>query len=182
MNKKTVVLAAFILAFWCALISNGTEAVGNMVFNLHLVPRGADERRISAAIHQYNSASAGIYLSGGLKDELNIIPALQLQKRRLFQDVNLLKGDGIVMVFDRDEEKVTRVTFVNPQFALAESEENWAVALKSATTFAPSSNVKGCRVRVRYQMRRARGQWVVDAAEVFPRNETIPEPNVAPVL
>lgn len=181
--RKTwrIVLFALACAVALSFAHNLPGAPANLLFHLH-VGRSGETARIGLAIKQYNKASAGIYATGGLLDELNVIPAAPLLKRALFQDINILRDNGHLMVFDLDSQKVERVDFINRGFALAVTKEVWGVTVQDFYTRKWITTIKGSEVRARYQLRKEKGQWIVHQLEVFPAKWEVPAPNVKPLL
>lgn len=183
MRKVSIlIVVGIVLGASLSLELHGVAGWREFRFKADPFERRASIAAVKASIRQYNKASAGIYATGGLRDELAVIPASALVKRRLFQDVNKLMADGAIMVFDRDKDEVERVTFNNRKFAIAEGREVWAVSLQQAASRKPIFNIKASDVRVRYHLRLEAGVWVVHAVEVFPPDEPIPPMNTEPAL
>ncbi|MHB8845684.1 MAG: hypothetical protein ACYC7L_13175 [Nitrospirota bacterium] len=140
------------------------------------------------SITQYNKNSAGFYTTAGeAREGLAVIPASKLLRRRLFQDINMLKREGLVMVFDLDSQKITSTRLLNRNTALAQTEEVWAVALQEVQTRRSVFSVKASTVSVRYLLHFEPGQtgdpmWIVYEADVYPKGEPVPDLNVQRAL
>ena len=183
---KISVIALF-TALSISFFNNIDGAVENFKFFAYLSDREAERESVKAAVIQYNRVSASFYNSAGSLAGLNEMPAAPLLKRRFFKDINMLKRDGFVMVFDRDNTEIKKTYFIDRDLAVAESEEVWAVALQDAVTRRPVFNLKAVEVRVRYLFHKEeflqKGRvWVAYEADVYPIAEAIPELNVKPVI
>src|SRR5574337_86155 len=105
-------ISSILLSVLCSFFSNGTAAITNASLKLHLASFHKDREAIERTISQYNKNSAGFYAtSGEVLGGLNVIHATQLIKRRLFQDINMLKRDNVLLIFDLDSQKITDVRF-----------------------------------------------------------------------
>lgn len=180
--------AAFILGLFLSFAQNGISAPDNLLFRLKLYNVKEQEEAVRQAVKEYNIVSAGFYsMAGDAKEGLAVIPAAPLLKRRLFKDINMLKRDGLVMVFDRDRDEVKRVYFPRRDIAVAETFEVWAVGLQDVKTRKPAFTVKGVEVKARYLFHKepypGHGlRWVAYDVDVYPMDEEIPELNVKKVL
>lgn len=182
----TALALLFSLVF--SVIENGRSATSNFLFHLNVWNQKGAREDIAVSITQYNKNSGGFYNTAGESLEgLAVIPASQLQKRKFFQDINMLKRDGLVMVFDLDRQTIERIYFVNRNTAVAVSEEVWAVALQDLESRRPLSNVKAASVKVRYLMHyepalSGKMTWIVQEADVYPHGERVPELNMQRVF
>jgi len=155
---------------------------------VHIYDREKEGRDIGDAIAQYNRNSASFYNSAGFPAGLEEIPAAPLIKRRLFKDINALKGDGLVLVFDRDRTEITDIVFLNRQTAVAKTLEIWAIDLQDIRTREPVFNMKALEVKVRYLLHKEEfpdaeeKKWIIYSVDVYPGDETIPDLDTASVL
>jgi len=176
-----IISAAISIAFSFARHSG--DAVDNFFFHL-----GLNDAREKAAVEDavllYNKVSASFYSTAGddLRDGIAVIPAAPLIKRRLVKDINVLKGDGLLMVFDRDSLDMRKVYFIHRNFAVAETDEVWGVALQDVHTRKPVFNVKAVVVKARYQFIKEKEKWVIYEVDVYPKDEDIPGVEAKPVL
>jgi hypothetical protein len=185
MKYRLLLPLSLILALACSFLNNSPGALEHALFALS--GREAERDRIAASIRQYNRNSASFYSSGGLLAGLDEIPASPYVKRRLFKDITMLKGDGLVMVFDRDRVEVTDIEFINREYAVARTRELWAVGLQDMATRKPVFSVKASRVRARYVLHRedfpGMGEtWVVYEVDVYPEDEPVPPLATEPAL
>jgi hypothetical protein len=187
MKYRLLFPLSLILALACSFFNNYQGAFGNALFNLALSGREAERELIAASIRQYNINSASFYSSGGFLAGLDEIPASPYLKRRLFKDITMLKGDGLVMVFDRDRVEVGDIAFLNRDYAVAETHEVWAVGLQDMATRKPIMSVKASSVRARYVLHRedfpGLGEtWVIYEVDVYPQDEPVPPLITEPAL
>lgn len=188
MKTLLISISAAILALSLSFFYNGGGAWGNMIFRLNLQDQQSEEDLVRAAIKQYNINSATFYnIAGELPAGLNEFPATPLIKRRIFKDIGMLKGEGLLMVFDRDRDEIKRIYFPRRDLAIAESREVWGVVLQDVKTREPQTTVKAVEVKVRYTFHKEpflnQGlKWLAHHVDVYPIDEDIPGPNIEPVL
>ena len=180
MKRIYLIIGATFLALLLSIIHSGSSAIENFRFNQNLKDFGKERDAVTLAIKQYNINSADFYNTGGDKGGLDDIPAAPLLKRRLFKDINMLKEDGLVMVFDRDRDEIKRIYFPERNIAVAESVEVWAMALQEVKSRDLVYSIKAVEIKVRYilkwELSPQRGQgWVVHHVDVYPIKEDIPE-------
>lgn len=170
-----------------SIVSNGADGLENARFKIGLYDVKAETGAIGESIKNYVKDSAALYNSGGFVDILEEMPAAPIIKRRIMKDVNMLKGDGLIMIFDKDDVDITDIEIQNRMFVEARTHEVWAAALQDAKTRVPVFNVKAITVNARYllykgSLRGEEEQWIVYHVDVYPENEDIPDLNVRPVL
>ncbi len=126
------------------------------------VGRSAHEQAIKNAVRLYNSSVAGMYATGGTAPEVFAsLPAFPLEKRRLFKDIKTLRDSNLLIVFDRDVEKVQSVVFEGPDRAVAISKETWVLMIQDFNTRKPLSNLKASVIQCRYLLYRHDGNWLL---------------------
>jgi hypothetical protein len=172
-------LLALTVAFFCA--PRGGR-VKRALFHLG-ISRVAEEAQLRRLVRTYNAATQGSYATAGLAvEELAVIPAYNLEKRRIYKDINLLRLSGKMVVFDKDKETIEKVTFVNRDEAFVTTSEMWVMVLQDFATRRKLTNLKASQVQCRYHLLYHEGVWKVERAEVFPVDEKLPPLNVRPVL
>ncbi|MDH3976638.1 MAG: hypothetical protein OEV42_20435 [Deltaproteobacteria bacterium] len=179
-------MSAFLVALVLSAAVNRPTATSALKFNVGLGIKG-DIEEIEGAVKQYNINSASFYNTAGLVAGLEEIPAAPLLKRRLFKDINMLKRDGLVMVFDRDRHEVKNIEFLRADLAAVETEEVWAVNLQEAESRKPLSSIKASHAKVRYILKKEpfydRGiMWVIYDADLYSPGEEVPQLNRQSVL
>ena len=186
MRTRHLIIFSAVISILFSAINNQNGILENLRFNLRL-DRQEEIASIKAAVEQYNTNSAGFYNSAGLLAGLEEIPAAPLLKRRLFKDINMLKGEGLVVVFDKDAVEVTDVLFDNRDFAEVRTIEVWAISLQDRRTRKPVFNVKALEINVRYlfykgRLRDEEKRWIVYEVDVYPEDEEVPELNIKPAI
>lgn len=175
------VLLVTALILSCMAEPSGAR-LDNLLFRLGM-NHDAEEKLVRKAVREYNAATSGIYSTSGLAiQELDVIPASDVEKRRIYKDVNLLRTDGLLVVFDRDKETIESVEFLNRQRVTVVSSETWVLKMQDFATRRALTNLKGSQVRCRYHLWRIKGRWLVDQVEVFPVDEKMPPLNIKPAL
>jgi hypothetical protein len=187
MKNIILIVLAVITGFSAAFYINRDEAVMNLKYKLNLYDRAEETADIEKAVELYNKYSASFYNTAGYIEGLSEIPAAPLVKRRLFKDINMLKGDGFILVFDKDSHEVKKTSFMNRVAAVAETDEVWMVSLQDIDTRKPEFNVKASVVKVRYMLHKEpfpeeKDQWIIYRADVYPDDEEVPQWSIEPVL
>jgi len=167
--------AGLSLALAASCLQHRSNCVANLLFNLG-AGRSAEKELLKKTIKQYNSVTSGFYASGGYLGEFAILPADNLIKRKHYQNIVQLNGQGVVLVFDQDKSVIQKIHFYSRNQACVITAEQWAMAFQDTQTRKKLSKVKGTSLAVRYMMRREQGKWMVSDVEVFPGNETVKVP------
>jgi len=172
-------LLALAVAFFCA--PRG-ERINRALFSMG-IGRKADAAQLQQLVRRYNAATQGSYATAGLAvDELAVIPAFPVEKRRIYKDINLLRVSGKMVVFDKDKVTIDKVKFVGRDEAFVTSSELWVLVLQDFATRRKLTNLKASQIQCRYHFLRHEGAWKVERMEVFPGEEKLPPLNVRPVL
>jgi hypothetical protein len=187
MKKRYTIVASLFIALILSFINNQHDGIENARFYLGLYDREQEIEAIHRAVLDYNKYSSSFYNTGGYLEGLGDIPAAPLVKRRHFQDINILKGDGLVMVFDRDRLETKNIFFIDRKLAVAETEEVWAISLQEFDSRKPVFNAKALTIRARYLFRKEKNQadgyrWIAHEVDVYPEDEHVPALNLKPVL
>jgi hypothetical protein len=187
MKNFYIIILSLLIACMSAYLANGADALENLRFHISSALKEREREDIREAVRQYNTNSASFYSSAGFLAGLEEIPAAPLLKRMLFKDITMLKGQNLVMIFDKDTVEFDEVRFVSRLIAVAHTHEVWGVVLQKTDTRRPVSTVKGVEVNVRYFMYKGslRGEeprWIVFEVAVYPKDEEVPELNIKPVL
>jgi hypothetical protein len=180
--KFPVITALSLMTALCISFLLNRDAAEHSTLYLSAAYEARERAGVSESVRLYNKLSASFYNTGGYVEGLDEIPAAPLVKRRLFKDINMLKSDGLLMVFDRDRVEESGISFRNRTAAIAETEETWLVSLQEIETRKPVFNVKASQVRVRYLLEKRPfprqeddEKWIVREVDVYPLNEEIPE-------
>jgi hypothetical protein len=147
MKSIILIALAVIAGLSASFFINRDEEILNLRYRLNLYDRAKETADIEKAVELYNKYSASFYNTAGYIEGLSEIPAAPLVKRRLFKDINMLKGDGFIMVFDKDKIEVKKISFLNREAAAAETDEVWMVSLQDIDTRKPVYNVKASNER-----------------------------------
>lgn len=187
MKNLYIIIFSLLIALLSAYFENGRDAAYSFRFHTSSDLKEKEAVDIKKAVAQYNTNSASFYSSAGFLAGLEEIPAVPLLKRMLFKDITMLKGQNLVMVFDKDSVEFDEVRFLNSEIAVAHTREVWGVMLQKMDTRKPISTVKGVEVNVRYSMYKGslRGEeprWLIFEVAVYPKDEEIPELNIKPAL
>lgn len=166
--------AAFFAAFIVALAAT-PGGYNQFRFSLGNYNRLAEDQAIRETLKLFSGTTAGIFLTGGGMQGINILPADQLVKRRIYQDTRYLLNQGMVLAHDRDRSDVRQVRLLSPSHAIAIVDEAWFLAYQNSATRRLLSNKKANFITVRYFLRKVGGKWGVMDYEVYPRNQKIPE-------
>ena len=159
------------------LVALGTspEGMRNLRFHLGWYDRPARQAQIEATLKNFNKYFATFYATGGLLEGLNEFPAGQMVKRRVFQDIFALKGQGAILVYDKDLFQLKKVRFPDPERAVAVADEVWFLTLQDSATRKAKGPSKANRLQVRYLLRAEQGGWRVVDFEVYGPDDALPD-------
>lgn len=128
---------------------------------------------VKGSIRLFSASIAGFYDSGGIIAGLNMFPAENLVKRRIFQDIRYNQNNGILLVIDRDKSDVKKIIFADPVHAIVIVEEDWFFAYQDYNTRRPLSDKKTNFITVRYFLKKMWSRWIVLEYEVYGRDDAI---------
>lgn len=134
----------------------------------------AEDQAIRETVKLFSATTAGIYLTAGGMQGINVLPADQLVKRRIYQDTRFLLDQGLVLAHDRDRSQVQQVRLYSPYQAVALVDEAWFLAYQDSAKRRILSNKKANIITVRYFLRKVGGKWGIMDYEVFPKGERMP--------
>ena len=157
-----------------ATFASAPDALQWFRFRVGNYDMAGETASIGATIKLFSSCVAGFYDSGGVKTGLNVIPAENLVKRRIFQDIQNMKNVGLLLVIDRDKSVVKDVRFIDMTHAVAVVDEDWFFAMQEYGTRKPLSGKKANIITVRYFLRKVWGRWIVSEYEVYGRGDGMP--------
>ena len=186
MKILILILITLITSAGLSYVNNREEGITNLRFRLNFYDEGAETQGIADAIKLYNRYSSSFYNTAGFEG-LSEIPAAPLLKRRLVKDINMLKGDGLLMVFDRDRADIRNISFINREVAIAYTEEMWLMNLQDMKKRKPVFSIKASVIKGRYLLHKEplydKGpKWVIHEVDVYPEDEDIPGLNIKPVI
>lgn len=133
-----------------------------------------ETKAVKESIRLFSATYAGFYASAGGLEGLNVIPAAQMVKRRIFQDILAVLDTGRVLVLDRDRSDVRRVQFTDLTHAVAVVDEAWFMAYQDYFTRRPLPDKKANYVTVRYFLKKQWGRWIVFEYDVFGQEDQLP--------
>lgn len=183
MSGRSVRLACAALAAAVAFAFATTpEGYLNYRYALGNYSRAAEDRAIRETIKLFSATAAGIFLTGGGMQGINILPAEQLVKRRIYQDTRFLADMGMVLAHDRDRSDVREIRVLSPFHAVALVNEAWFLAYQDIFTRQLLSNKKADIITVRYLLKKNGGRWGIVDYEVYVREDEIPPLDTARFL
>ncbi len=174
--KKNI--AAFMIAIIAALAVSffaNDNALVNLRFHLGLYERADDEKAVEETLKYFNRHFATLFNTGGRQSSaLNQIPAANLIKRRIIQEIGNWAKDNRLIVYDKDVFEIESIDFLSPGRAVAVAHEVWFLNVQNREKRQEKSGVKANPIRVRYQLARDKDRWRVIEYEVFGKDDSLP--------
>lgn len=170
-DVPAVVLGAF-LALAAVLFSG--DSIDNFRFHAGLVDMDRMKAELEATVRSFDRKYVALYTSGGDYSQLNDMPAVNLLKRRLVQDVNSWISEGMILSHDRYALNIKGIELIRPDRAAVVTAENWVLLLRNRETGKRARGQKKNLIRVRYILQRIEGAWKVLEFEVYAPYEELP--------
>jgi hypothetical protein len=152
----------------------GDDALYNLSFNLGISDRKPMEEKVIDTVRQFDRMYVALFTSGGDYLSLRGMPAADLLKRRLVQDVNSWSAQGRILSHDRHALNINKVDMISSHMATVETAESWVLILRDRQTGRRMKNQKQNQVRVRYILREYDAGWKVLDFEVYTPESGIP--------
>lgn len=147
----------------------------NLRFNIGIYETDTDEKQIEATIELFNRYFATLFnTAGGPSVALNELPAVNMVKRRVVQEIEIWMRNGKVLVYDKDVFEIQSIDLLSPESAVTVARETWFLNVQEKGTRKRMSAVKGNPIKVRYFLRKIEGSWKIIEYEVFGKDDTIP--------
>ncbi|TAN44951.1 MAG: hypothetical protein EPN22_04800 [Nitrospirae bacterium] len=172
MKKNRLIAAVIVLSFAAAVATNANGG-RYLFFTLDKRATAKEDSNVRAAIKLFSAGIAGFYDTGGHTGGLNMFPADNLIKRRIFMDIEKLKQAGYIFVIDRDKTEIKSVSFFSPVHAVAVVDESWIMEYQERDTRRPLGKAHNV-ITVRYYLKKLWGKWIVLEYEVYERGDGIP--------
>ncbi len=172
--KRFVLIGAAALFLSMAVIIAGTPgSLQHFKFKIGNYDINGETAAIKDSIRLFSATIAGFYSTGGNPAGLNMFPAEQMIKRRIFMDISYNQKAGKVLVMDRDKSSYRQVLFAGPMHAVAVVDEDWFSVYRDYNTRKPISDKKANLITIRYLLKKMWGRWIVVEYEVYGRKDTI---------
>jgi len=168
-----ICILSFVLALAGALTSvpNPWQFIK---YKVGIFDKAGETQAVRDSIKQFSASIAGFYASGGSIQGLNMFPADNTVKRRIFLDIQINRESGFVLVADRDRSDVKQITFSDTNHASAIVNEAWFMQYQNIGTRKPVSDKKANYLTLRYLFKKIGGKWIVMDFDVYGRNDSIP--------
>lgn len=167
-----------IIALLCSYFTHPQDNLTNLRHNYLRLTKDADRTAIEGAINWFNSTAAGLYNTSGLREEVYHMPARKFLRRKLFQDVQKLNGQGLANVFDKDRVSFDSIEYLGKRDVLVLTSETWTTMIQEYGTRRPLAPVSAFPLKVRYHLSRTpEGGWSVQDYDLFHPDENIPPLN-----
>lgn len=152
----------------------GDKAFYNLRFNLGISDRGPIKEEIVRIVRQFDRMYVALFTSGGEYVNLNTMPAENILKRRIVQDVNLWISQDMILSHDRHAFNIVKVDIIRPDLATVETQENWVLLLRSRKTGKRMKSQKQNFIKVRYIVTNTDDRWKVQDFEVYSSDSIVP--------
>ena len=159
MIKNLVSLtAAVITAFAVSYFLNNDPLV-NFRFHAGIYNTADEEKAVEKTLNEFNRHFATLFNAGGDLSALNFIPAANLIKRRIVQEINEWARNDKVLVYDKDVFEIDEIELYSPVKAVAIATEVWFLNVQSRQKRHEKSGVKASPIKVRYILEKHNGRW-----------------------
>jgi hypothetical protein len=174
MNKNILSsIAAVLTALALSFVLND-DSLDNLKFHTGLYNTAEEEKVIEMTLKQFNKHFATLFNTGGDLQSLNYIPAENLVKRRIVQEINEWSSNNEVLVYDRDVFEIEDIEFYSPERAVVTAEEVWFLNVQNREKRYKKSGVKASPIRVRYILVKHDDRWKVSEFEVYGKDDPVP--------
>lgn len=171
-------LLCLLIALQCSYFTHPEENLTHLRHTVLRLTKKTDRVRIEEAVDWFNSTAAGLYNTSGLREEVYLMPARKIIRRKLFQDVQKLNGQGLANVFDKEKLTFASVQYLGKRDVIVLTDETWVTMIQQYGTRRPLSPVSASILKVRYHLSRTpEGGWSVQDYDLFHPDEDIPPLN-----
>ena len=157
-----------------AVILTEADSIDNFRFRAGLVDMERMKEELKATVIKFDRKYVALYTSGGDYIHLNDMPAANLLKRWLVQDVNSWSSEGMILSHDRYALNIKDVELLGPDMAAVVTAENWVLLMRNRETGKRTRGQKKNLIRVRYILKRIEGAWKVLDFEVYAPEDELP--------
>jgi hypothetical protein len=173
MKGIVAVIAGFIIAMSVSFYLH-SDGFDNFRFNVGLYDKEAEHRDIEKTIKLFNRYFATFFNTGGNLEGLDIIPAANLVKRRIVQEINQWRTENKVLTYDKDDFELEHIELLGPREAVAVAREVWFLNVQEFGTRKKLKGIKANPIRVRYILVKYKGDWKIEEYEVFHVDDEVP--------
>ncbi len=174
MIKNIVSFIAAVITALALSYSFNEDPLVNFKFHTGLYNTAEEEKAVENTLKLFNKNFATLFNTGGDLQSLNYIPAENLIKRRIVQEVNEWTRNNKVLVYDKDVFELEDVELLSPQRATAVAKEVWFLNVQNRKNRSEKSGVKANSIRVRYILGKQDNRWKIIEFEVFGKDDSIP--------
>ena len=175
MIKKIMVI---LLGALCAIVTFFTfdpGAMDRMRFSAGLYDTTGQEQEIKKAIADFNLLYASFFSTGGNLDGLWRMPASNLVKRRIVQDIGNWSSNGRVLAYDKLGVSLLRLEFFSLTRAVAETSEQWVLLLREIGKEHIKKKTRDIDITVKYIFVLTDRGWFIEDFEVHPAQKVLPD-------
>ncbi len=174
MRRDVAAAAAAIALAFAVFLVKADGAWEGLRFRLGLINREAAIKEVKDTVSVFNIYYARLFSAAGDVEGLNLFPADNLIKRRVIQEINSWKEQGIALVYDRHALDIKSVELLGPRRAVVLTEETWALVPRDITTGRKPPGAKTLRCRYRYLLGKIDGEWKVLEYDVYNMIDQLP--------
>ncbi len=108
---------------------------------------------------------------------LDEFPASVLLKHEIYRDIDYLRSQGLMIVYDMADSTFIDTKILNPYYAIVDLYEEWNYVYQDNISRRIKSPLKGMGQGMRYYLRKIKGRWIVfDSGPIdieLPKKDTI---------
>lgn len=174
MGKNIIAFAAAVITAFAIAYSAHRDPLDHFTFRIGLYDTAEDEKAVEDTIKLFNKHFAALFNTGGDLSSLNYIPADNLIKRRIVQEINEWTSHDQILVYDKDVADIQGIEFLSPGRSVAVTREVWFLNVQNRQKRSEKSGVKANEIRVRYILQKIDRHWRIIECEVFGKDDPIP--------
>jgi hypothetical protein len=174
MNKNIISFIAAVMTALALSYFFNEDPLDNLKFHTGLYNTAEEKKVIEMTLKQFNKHFATLFNTGGELQSLNYIPAANLVKRRIVQELNEWSSNNQVLVYDRDVFEIKNIEILSPKRAVVMANEVWFLNVQNREKRHEKSGVKANPIKVRYILGKHDDRWKVIELEVYGKDDSIP--------
>ncbi len=173
MKKGLIIFSAVVAALITSFISD-PGWIEYIALKSGLYSADSERKAIEETVRRFNAYYGMFFSTGGDIRGLGRVPASNLVKRRIVQEINIWSSEGKVLVYDKDKFEVERIGLIKPWLSELIAREVWFLNLQDIQTRKWLTEVKANPIRVRYILIKIDRTWKIIDYEVYKLDEEIP--------
>jgi len=176
MIKNIISIIAGIITAFAISYSTNEDALKNFRFNAGLYDTKYEEKALENTLKLFNKQFAVLFSTSDV-GELKHMPAANLVRRRIVQEIRNWAINDQVLIYDKDFFEIEKIELLSPKRAVVVANEVWFMNVKSRKKRYEKSGDRINQIKVRYILRKMGKRWEVIEYEVYGPDDSLPNLN-----